>query len=60
MNNLNGIDGKILTLKNEMSSSLNGVEDNIRKVEEHLFVLLADSLKELVDDSQFRKSRWFS
>lgn len=59
MSNLNGIDGKILTLKNEMSTSLNGVEDNIRKVEKHLFDLLTDSLKDLVDDQQFKISRVF-
>ena len=59
MSNLNGIDGKILTLKTEMSTSLNGVEDNIRKVEKHLFNLLTDSLKDLVDDQQFKISRVF-
>ena len=59
VSNLNGIDGKILTLKNEMSTSLNGVEDNIRKVEKHLFDLLTDSLKDLVDDQQFKISRVF-
>lgn len=40
-----------------MSKSLNGVEDNIRKVEKLLFDLLTDSLKDLVGDQQFKISR---
>ena len=47
---LNGIDGKILTLQKEMNTSLIGVEENLRKVAGHLFNMLGDSLKSLVDD----------
>jgi len=54
---LNNIDDKIMSLRQDMNTSLLGVERNLHGVAKQLFTMLTQSLKDLVDNQQYKASK---